>query len=421
MIVYNEIEPYCVEWLRNLVAAGELPAGHVDERSIVDLQPADCGPVFHTFAGIGGWPLALRMAGWPDDQPVFTGSCPCQPFSNAGRRDGFNDERHLWPEWFRLIRECRPPVVFGEQVDSPLGRAWLDAVFVDLEGADYACGAAVLPAAGVGAPHGRHRIYFCAFLLDHANGHGSARDMGTTEGASSQSGVEWALHRGFAGHAGAIDIVAHAGQVGGRWWAGEFGPDGVAQTERSEETVLDQRRGTPSRMAHGAGGELARVGQQFERQLESGRSGAIGGMADAASLGREQHQQQPGSDPEADRGRPSNSARDGAGRALALGCSDESRLEGRRLLTPQSTSERACFEAGAWDDIEWLECADGKRRPTQSGLRPLAHGVPGRVGKLRAYGNAIVPPLAAAFIRAAAGAIGDAFGVRILADRTAGR
>lgn len=71
---------------------------------------------------------------------------------------------------------------------------------------------------------------------------------------------------------------------------------------------------------------------------------------------------------------------------------------------------------GAWDDIEWLECSDGKQRPTQSGLRPLAHGVSGRVGQLRGFGNAIVPQCAAAFIRAAAGAIGDVYGVRILAD-----
>lgn len=328
-VVYNEIEPYCAEWLRNLVAAGKLPAGHVDERSIADLQPADCGPVFHTFAGIGGWPLALRMAGWPDNLPVWTGSCPCQPFSNAGRGDGFNDERHLWPDWFRLIRECRPPVVFGEQVDSPLGRAWLDAVFADLEGADYACGAAVLPAAGVGAPHGRHRIYFVAY------------------------------------------------STGSRRIVGEY-----IQSRPLRQRVDDLDGCGISVLAHSTGGERERVGQQFEgRPVLSG-----------------------------------NSTSDGV-----LGHSDESRLEGhgRSVCFNDQVGwqgeKRHCFAPSFWNDVEWLECADGKRRPAQSGLRPLAHGVPGRVGQLRGYGNAIVPPLAAAFICAAAGAISDAFGVRVLA------
>lgn len=374
-VVYNELEPYCVEWLRNLVAAGELPAGRVDERSIVDLRPSDvAGTSFHTFAGIGGWPLALRMAGWPDDLPVWTGSCPCQPFSNAGRGDGFSDERHLWPEWFRLIRECRPPVVFGEQVDSPLGRAWLDAVFADLEGQDYACGAAVLPAAGVGAPHGRHRIYLVAVSDEGRRGAGRITGVGSSMGA---------------------------------WRSGDSATSSYAGTHD----------GRVVGMAHSAGGEFARVGEQLEGRPVAGGGGAVGDLADASGLRREQQQQRAGCDPEADRGWPRDGARDGSGHALFVGNADESRLEGRGLLTPRVAGEGARFEAGAWDDVEWLECADGKRRPTQSGLRPLAHGVSGRVGKLRAYGNSIVPQAAVAFIRAAAGAIGDAFGVRILADR----
>ena len=56
----------------------------------------------------------LEWAGW--EGPVWTGSCPCQPFSSAGLRAGSDDPRHLWPAWFRLIRECRPDTVFGEQV-----------------------------------------------------------------------------------------------------------------------------------------------------------------------------------------------------------------------------------------------------------------------------------------------------------------
>lgn len=161
---YNEFDPYAAKWLRNLIAAGHLPEGEVDERSITEVRGLDLGRFgqCHFFAGIGGWPLALRMAGVPDDEPVWTGSCPCQPFSVAGKRRGTNDERHLWPEFLRLIAECRPARVYGEQVASRDAFAWLDGVRSDLEGEGYAVGAANLCAAGVAAPSIRQRTYWTA-------------------------------------------------------------------------------------------------------------------------------------------------------------------------------------------------------------------------------------------------------------------
>ena len=125
---YNEIDPYCAQWLRNLIAAGRIALGDVDERSIVDVRPDDLRGYTqcHFFAGIGGWSLALRIAGWPDDRPVWTASCPCQPFSAAGKGTGFADERHLWPAFNHLIAECKPPVVVGEQVASKPVDDWID-------------------------------------------------------------------------------------------------------------------------------------------------------------------------------------------------------------------------------------------------------------------------------------------------------
>jgi DNA (cytosine-5)-methyltransferase 1 len=161
---YNEIEPFAAQWLRNLIAAGHIAAGDVDERSIIDVQPEDLKGYAqcHFFAGIGGWSLALRLAGWPDECPVWTGSCPCQPFSSAGQRKGHADERHLWPAFHRLISECAPAIVFGEQVASADGREWLAGIRADLEALGYACGAADLCAAGVGAPHIRQRLFWVA-------------------------------------------------------------------------------------------------------------------------------------------------------------------------------------------------------------------------------------------------------------------
>jgi len=162
MNYYNEIDPHAAAWLRTLIERGLIAPGVVDERSITDVQPTDLVGFkqCHFFAGIGGWSYALRLANWPDDRPVWTGSCPCQPFSTAGKQRGTADERHLWPEFARLIDKCQPPVVFGEQVASAAGREWLSTVRLDLEAMGYAVGAADLCAAGVGAPHIRQRLWW---------------------------------------------------------------------------------------------------------------------------------------------------------------------------------------------------------------------------------------------------------------------
>jgi DNA (cytosine-5)-methyltransferase 1 len=251
MNYYNEIDPYAAQWLRNLIDAGHIAPGIVDERSITDVKPADLAGYTqcHFFAGIGVWSHALRQSGWPDSRPVWTGSCPCQPFSAAGNQKGTADERHLWPVWFNLIRECRPPVVFGEQVEAAIRHGWLDLVQTDLEGEDYACGAVGIPAAGVGAPHIRQRLYFVADDID---------------------------------------------------------------------------AGSQGRLPGGA----------YERR-------------------QDQH---------------GHAGRDGA--------------------------------TGFWANCDWLPCRDGKYRPVEPGTFPLAHGATARVGRLRAYGNAIVPQAAQALIEA---------------------
>ncbi|HHT2405877.1 TPA: DNA cytosine methyltransferase [Klebsiella michiganensis] len=161
---YNEIDPFAAQWLRNLIAGGHIAPGEVDERSIEDVTPDDLRGFTqcHFFAGIGVWSHSLRLAGWPDDRPVWTGSCPCQPFSPAGKGDGFADERHLWPQFFHLISERRPQHVFGEQVAAGNANVWFDLVQADLEGMGYAFGLVPFTSAGIGAPHIRERAYWVA-------------------------------------------------------------------------------------------------------------------------------------------------------------------------------------------------------------------------------------------------------------------
>lgn len=170
---YNENNPKKAAWLRELINEGVIAPGDVDERSIKEVNPEDVRHYTqcHWFAGIGVWSYALRLAGWEDTRPVWTGSCPCQSFSRAGKQEGISDPRHLWPDWFKLIRECQPPVIFGEQVEAAIRKGWLDLVQDDLEAEDYAVGKIVLPACSIGAPHLRQRIWFSAVsTLDNSGG-----------------------------------------------------------------------------------------------------------------------------------------------------------------------------------------------------------------------------------------------------------
>ena len=162
--VYNEIEEYAADWLENLIAAGHIAPGIVDRRSIVDVRPDDYRGFrqAHFFAGVAVWSYALRRAGVSDDTALWTGSCPCQPFSAAGAGGGVDDERHLWPHWFHLIRAARPPRIYGEQVASKDGLGWLDLVSSDLEGSDYSIWTVDTCSAGSGAPHIRQRLRFRA-------------------------------------------------------------------------------------------------------------------------------------------------------------------------------------------------------------------------------------------------------------------
>lgn len=200
---YNEFDPFAAEWLRKLIAKGLIAPGDVDTRSILDVHPDDVRGYTqaHFFAGIGGWSYALRLAGWADDRPVWTGSCPCQPYSSASRLSTrHEDDRNLWPVWSRLIAARMPRAIFGEQV--PDAGDWLDFVCDDLETLGYEVGASVLPACSVGFDHIRHRIYFAGHTNEHRESgravdveapwlqraRGESRELATADGVSSRVG-----------------------------------------------------------------------------------------------------------------------------------------------------------------------------------------------------------------------------------------
>lgn len=195
---YNDTDPYCAEWVRNLIATGLIPDGEVDERPIEQVQPEEVAQFAqcHWFCGIAGWAYAARLAGWRDTDPIWTGSCPCQPYSPAGKRLADRDPRNLWPDFARLIAECRPARVAGEQVASKAGRLWLAGVRADLEALGYGVGAADLCVAGVSAPHIRQRLWWVADADEQ--GESGRRVRGSDEGARPLEGATRERSAGYS-------------------------------------------------------------------------------------------------------------------------------------------------------------------------------------------------------------------------------
>jgi DNA (cytosine-5)-methyltransferase 1 len=303
---YNDSDPYCCEWLENLVAAGEIAQGDVDRRPIEDVSGDDLrgyGRV-HLFAGIGGWDLALRLAKWPDDAPVWTGSCPCQPFSSAGRQLGATDPRHMWPHMLRLIRECRPQRVFGEQVATAIRHGWLDGVCADLETVGYAVGACVLGAHSVSAPHRRQRLWWVA---DAERGSVRAGGCGAIEGqeralqgteserqrvrlvaGASRSDERCSVAHGIReglqrGRGDAISLgYPRAERTGGQWGAAWLHCE-EGRFRRVEPTVLPVAYGLPKRLAS-VRARLGNVAGDARRAFDGARkyrAGAIHGYGNA--------------------------------------------------------------------------------------------------------------------------------------------
>ncbi|EAO6867576.1 DNA cytosine methyltransferase [Salmonella enterica] len=334
---YNEIDPFAAAWLQNLIDAGCIAPGVVDTRSIEEVTANDLKGFTqcHFFAGIGVWSYALRCAGWPDSRPVWTGSCPCQPFSQSGKRRGFNDPRHLWPTWRQLIKECTPYVIFGEQVASKDGLTWFDAVQLDLEEAEYAVAVIDLCAAGFGAPHIRQRLFWVA---DAAYKQHQECLPGREESHCPQSGRSPAELTGYCL------------------------PDGLAHTNNDSS-----KRRLPGR-------------EDSQREVVNGSSGCGGTDSRLAYADNEQ-------------------------RPLTLPARGHEVIsrqwnKNSEALAGSGSDSNASPVNSVWRDADWLFCRDGKWRPVKPGIKPLVNGTPGRVGQLRAYGNAIVAPVAETFIRA---------------------
>src|ERR1700741_357677 len=164
MHFYNEHNPYRAAVLRERIEDGLLPEGVVDERDIEIIPDEDFlgYTQVHLFAGIGGFPLGMRRAGFPEERRIVSGGFPCQDISNAGKRAGITGSRsRLWREMVRCVRVVRPEYVFVENVAALLCRG-MGNVLGDLAEIGYDAIGDCVSAADVGAPHLRRRIWIVA-------------------------------------------------------------------------------------------------------------------------------------------------------------------------------------------------------------------------------------------------------------------
>ena len=230
---------------------------------------------------------------------ILSGGFPCQPFSAAGKRNGVEDPRHLFPYIANGIRECQPRIVFLENVEGIIsaktadGESVLQYVLRELEGLGYRATAGVFSAAEVGAPHQRKRVYILGYA-EHAGSYGSEIDggIGSTvcnipqgeDSTSQPSGADYSgqlAHRnntGLEGHH--LDSTSEQGEpiqaetwaTGGTRWPSRPSEEQhdweeprvtVANTESQQGTAQDHR------------GESCVPGEQEEGEPRGGDSGSL--------------------------------------------------------------------------------------------------------------------------------------------------
>jgi DNA (cytosine-5)-methyltransferase 1 len=424
---YNEFDIHAAAGLRELIKANVIAPGDVDTRSICDVEASDLKGYTqcHFFAGAGVWSYALRQCGWPDDRPVWSGSCPCQAFSVAGEGKGTGDHRDLWPVFAALIRERGPDTIIGEQVSAAIGFGWLDRLRTDLEAEDYAIGSLVCGAHSAGADHIRQRVYWVA---DSNSGRRGQRTElnGKQEDDSANRDSRGEHPDGCGGPR----RLAHPiiGRLGG---GDQPGPDTQRQQmgEQQNRTRSSDKPGdgreTPGRLADsqdtdwrsGERGPQEGTWPDGERRRRPSGCGDDRGMANASSGGlgidggaqRDTgHDDQRG---EAD-GRMGNASGDNEQRDSVPGTYGERepaggsggddgrmgspilpRLEGHAgngLVRPEPGRIGAGPDGPApeasgnfWSGAIWIPCRDGKARRVEPGIPPLVARTPRDLVHLR--------------------------------------
>jgi DNA (cytosine-5)-methyltransferase 1 len=367
--LYNENDAAAAHILQYMIDNGVIAPGVVTTKSIKELTPDDVigFTQCHFFAGGGLWSVAARLAGWPDYERIWTGSCPCQPFSAAGKGGGEDDPRHLWPDFHRLIGAARPPVIMGEQVAGAAGYGWFDGVRADLAREGFAGRTVDFPACSVDAPHQRNRQYWAAGNMEYTPsvgwGEGWPEPVVFSGRAASSGADASGVTQGDAFGSGLEGQHRNGNIIRGSQPTGSITPSDGGNSLSSNSTFAVVQRQPPAGDQQNAGKD---EGLYASNHLAngSGQSGISG--------------------------RPGETRR-----------SQDPYDRGTRAVSRREPADAHGGRNGTyWSGAEWIVCHDDKARRTQSGLRFLVDGLPGRIHLWRVGGNAIVPEAAKEVIAA---------------------
>ena len=324
------------------------------------------------FSGIGGIDLGLEATGyykttlfseidpfcqkilkkhWPNvpiipdvrdingkeiETDVLVGGFPCQPFSVAGKRKGKEDERHLWPEMFRIIKEARPSIVIGENVPGIINTQMaLGQCVSDLEGEGYKVQPVVLPACGVNAPHRRYRVFIIAMVdtdnlrLPQHSGEEKEKQVGRTETPVMSGG----------------SFMANSGRS--EWWQQ---PDSLGGSSEGTEAVAN----SVSRNVE--------TGRERQWKVRKGHQGE--GISDNVACGSEAAESKNVAD--------STSSQRHEHEIIK----EYGEASSQEILGNGSGIPREC----TW----WV---------SEPNVGRVVNGVPNRIQRIKALGNAVVPQL----------------------------
>ena len=347
---------------------------------------------------------------------IITGGFPCQPFSVAGKQKGTNDDRHLWPEMFRIIKAFKPRFVIGENVPGIVNiqdGVVFETVCTDLESQGYEVQPFNIPAAAVGAPHQRKRIWIIATLADSVSNNerreisrsyeekgrvqeehrskdsASGIFSGTSEIRKSNNGYEAMENSGRTLRQGSSIRKKNEDEVE---------KENANQHQRSSSSSESNVANADTRLSDGQKKELQSRGQA---SISSREGENVANAKSISSDGREIGQH---SEESREKGKIGIEVGGVSSDRQKLANTDSERLEGlgqsRSQFNETSSSTSCSKERQRQVGQGWWEFEPNVGR--------VAHGVPGRVHRLKALGNSIVPQIAEEIGRAIIKAADDA-------------